>query len=203
MATFHPGLSGQTHQWKLRTPNGAVLAETVRVHRGGKIRRALWTGWNMANMHIGDDIHVELRGADRVLLAKASSDNATPAVVTVHDADGAQVARSVRTKSEFSVFGVEDLPVGVLECEDEGPWPVTAPDGAVVGELLVGKRDPSRKPGLAEWALFTDVALNARTHEKSQHLGLRRVVRYGYAPVEHAPVSTALALLPLLAGLTY
>ena len=50
MATFRAGLSGQTHQWTVRPPSGEVLAHTVRVHRGGRIRRGLWTLWNMAKL---------------------------------------------------------------------------------------------------------------------------------------------------------
>lgn len=203
MVTFHPGLSGQTHHWKVRAPGGAVLAETARVHRGGRIRQTLWTLWNQANMHVGDDIHVELRGADGIVLAKATSDNDTPAVVTVRDETGAQVARSVRDKDTFAVFGAGDQPVAVLNCDGDGPWEVTDSAGNVIGELLAGKLDPSRKPGVAEWVLFTDVALNAAAHRNGQHLGLRRVVRYSYAPVASAALMPPLALLPLLAGLTY
>jgi hypothetical protein len=202
-ATYRAGMSGQTHQWTLRTPGGAVLATTARVHRGGKIRRAMWTLWNMANMHVGDDIHVELRGADDVVLAKASSDNDTPAVVTVFDPAGAQIARSVRAKTTFTVFGGDDSPLAALECDGDGPWQVIDSSGRVVGELLAGRPDPSRKPGLVEWTLFTDVALNTAAHQKGQHRGIRRVGRYSYAPAATGPMPPALALLPLLAGLSY
>lgn len=202
--TFHAGLSGQTHHWMVRTPPGVVLAQTARVHRGGRIRKTLWKLWNMANMHVGDDIHVELRGADGVVLAKVSSDNDTPATVTVFDESGARLARSVRKKKSFNVFGSDDdRVIGVLDTEGDGPWRVTDGNGAVVGELLAGKPDPSKRPGLAEWALFTDVALNKVAHQQGQHLGIRKVIRYSYAPVGSGPVPVALALLPLLAGLTY
>lgn len=203
MASFRAGLSGQTHQWRMRSPSGAVLAETARVHRGGKIRQTLWKLWNQANMHVGDDIHVELRGADGVVLAKLTSDNATPAVVTVSDETGAQVARSVRHKGTFTLFGGDDQPMAVLVCDGDGPWPVSDTTGTAIGELLAGKPDPSRRPGIAEWALFTDVALNAAAHRQGQHLGLRRVVQYSYAPLGHSTMNAPLALLPLLAGLTY
>lgn len=203
-ATFHAGMSGQTHQWKIRTPAGVVLAETVRVHRGGTIRRTLWTLWNQANMHVGDDIYVELRGADGTVLGKVFSDNATPAVVVVSDESGARVAKSVRKKKTLKVFGVDDeVPIATLDLDGDGPWQIIDPEGDALGELLAGRPDPSRKPGLAEWALFTDVALNAAAHRKGQHLGIRRVVRYSYAPLGRNPTPLALALLPLLAGLTY
>lgn len=202
-ATFRAGLSGQTHQWTMRSPTGDVLAHTVRVHRGGRIRRALWTLWNMANMHVGDDIHVELRGADGTVLAKVSSDNDTPAVVTVRDDGGAQVAKMVRDKTTVTVFGRDDRALATMDCDGDGPWQAVDADGRAVGELLAGKPDPSRKPGLAEWALFTDVALDRAAHQKGQHLGIRRVVRYSYAPLDNGAVPAALALLPLLAGLTY
>jgi len=155
-------------------------------------------------MHVGDDIHVELRGADDAVLAKASSDNDTPAVVRICDPSGAQIARSVRAKATFTVFGSDDdAPLVALDCDGDGPWQATDSDGNVVGELLAGRPDPSGKPGLVQWALFTDVALNAAAHQKGKHLGLRRVVRYSYAPLTPGPVPLALSLLPLLASLTY
>lgn len=205
-ATFHAGLSGQTHHWIVRSPTGVVLAQTARVHRGGAIRQSLWKLWNMANMHVGDDIHVELRGADGVVLAKASSDNDEPAIVTIVDESGAPLARSVRDKKTFTVFsggGGDDRLIGVLDTDGDDPWKVTDAGGQVVGELLAGEPDPSRKPGLAQWALFTDLALNTVAHQQGQHLGIRKVVRYSYAPLESSLTPTGLALLPLLAGLTY
>lgn len=202
-ATFRAGLSGQTHQWTVRAPAGDVLAQTVRVHRGGRIRRSLWTLWNMANMHVGDDIHVELRGADGVVLARVSSDNATPAVVTVRDESGAPLAKLVRHKTTLTVSGHDDQPLATLNCEGDGPWLAIDASDRALGELLAGRPDPSRKPGLVEWALFTDLALNRAAHQKGQHLGIRRVVRYSYAPVVPGPIPAPLALLPLLAGLVY
>jgi hypothetical protein len=203
VATFRAGLSGQTHQWTMRLPAGHVLAKTVRVHRGGPIRRALWTLWNMANMHVGDDIHVELRGADGVVLAGVSSENDTPAVVTVRDESGAQVARMVRDKTTLTMSGRDDQPLVTLDCDGDSPWRAADADGRAVGELLAGAPDPSRKPGLAEWALFTELALDRTVHQQGQHLGVRRVVRYSYASLLPGPVPSPLALLPLLAGLIY
>jgi hypothetical protein len=204
VATFRAGLSGQSHQWTMRLPSGDVLAQTFRVHRGGPIRRTLWTLWNMANMHGGDDIHVELRGADGAVLARVSSENDTPAVVTVRDESGAQVAKMVRdNKTTLTVSGRDDHPLVTLDCDGDGPWQATDADGRAVGELLPGKPDPSRKPGLAEWALFTDLALDRAAHQQGQHLGIRRVVRYSYAPLDPGSIPAALALLPLLAGLVY
>ena len=149
VATFRAGLSGQTHQWTVRTPGGDVLAQTARVHRGGPIRQALWKLWNMTNMHVGDDIHVELRGADGVVLAKATSDNDTPAIVTVYDPSGSQLARSVREKTTLTVFGHHDQPLPVMDCEGDGPWQVTDPDDHVTGELLPERARPvpQTRPG--------------------------------------------------------
>jgi hypothetical protein len=203
VATFRAGLSGQTHQWTVRSPAGHVLAQTFRVHRGGPIRRTLWTLWNMANMHVGDDIHVELRGADGVVLATVSSENDTPALVTVRDESGAQVAKMVRDKTTLTVSGRDDQPLAALNCADDGPWPVTDAGGRAVGELLAGAPDPSRRPGLIEWALFTDLALDKTVHQQGQHLGVRRVPRYSYAPLLAGAMPAALALLPLLAALIY
>lgn len=157
----------------------------------------------MANMHVGDDIHVELRGADGVALTTVSSENDTPAVVTARDESGVQVAKVVRDKTMLTVSGHDDQPLATLNCEDDGPWPVTDADGRALGELLAGAPDPSRKPGLAEWALFTDLALDKTVHQQGQHLGIRRVVRYSYAPLLPGPMPPALALLPLMAGLVY
>jgi hypothetical protein len=203
VATFRAGLSGQTHQWTMRSPSGDVLAQTFRVHRGGPIRQTLWKLWNMANMHVGDDIHVELRGADGVVLVKVSSDNDTPAVVTVRDESDAQVAKMVRAKATLTVFGRDDRPAATLNCEDDSPWQATDADGRPLGELLAGKPDPSRKPGLVEWTLFTDIALDRVARQQGQHLGIRKVVRYSYAPLVSGPMPAALALLPLLAGVVY
>ncbi|MBB3749359.1 hypothetical protein FHT44_001820 [Mycolicibacterium sp. BK634] len=157
----------------------------------------------MANMHVGDDIHVELRGADGVVLARVSSDNDTPAVVTVRDESGGQVAKVVRDKSTLTVSGPDDQPLATLDISDDGPWQAVDADGRAVGELLAGKPDPSRKPSLAEWALFTDFALDKAAHQQGQHLGIRRVVRYSYAPLVAGPMPAGLALLPLAAGLVY
>ena len=157
----------------------------------------------MANMHVGDDIHVELRGADGAVLTTVSSENDTPAVVTARDESGEQVAKLVRDKTMLTVSGHGDQRLATLSCEDDGPWPVADANGHAIGELLAGAPDPSRKPGLAEWALFTDLALDKTVHQQGQHLGIRRVVRYSYAPLRPGPMPPALALLPLMAGLVY
>lgn len=157
----------------------------------------------MTNMHVGDDIHVELRGADGMVLATASSANATPATVTVFDESGVQLARSVRDEKAVTVFGRENQLIAILDADGGEPWHVADADGRIVGELLAGEPNPARKPGLAQWMLFTDLALNTAAHQRDQHLGIQKVMRYSYAPLGTAPVSVALALLPLLAGLTY
>jgi hypothetical protein len=138
------------------------------------------------------------------VVARVSSENNTTAVVTVRDESGAQLAKMVRdNKTTLTVSGGDDQPLVTVDCDGDGPWPATDVNGRTVGELLPGKPDPSRKPGLAEWALFTDLALDRAAHQKGQHLGIRRVVRYSYAPLAPGPMPAPLALLPLLAGLVY
>jgi hypothetical protein len=57
---------------------------------------------------------------------------------------------------------------------------------------------------LWEWAAWPDVALDSAAYNKNMHLGLRRVVQYSFTPTGHAgPDAVALAMLPLVCGLTY
>lgn len=49
--------------------------------------------------------------------------------------------------------GGDDAPIAALDCDGDGPWKVADAGGTVLGELLAGIPDPSRKPVMAEWAL--------------------------------------------------
>jgi hypothetical protein len=201
-AVFRAGLTAQSHQWDIKAQSGSLLAHTARYHRGGKFAQAFWKFWNVIGMGAGDDIHVELVGAQGVQLGRATTGN-WPAVVTVTDAAGRQVVRSKRKKDTFTVYDRDDQPIAVLQRDGDGPWPLRTEAGDVIGEVLAGKPGP-KSPALWEWAAWPDVALDSAAYNKNMHLGLRRVVQYSFTPAAHAgPNAVALALLPLLCGLTY
>jgi hypothetical protein len=201
-AVFRAGLTAQSHQWDIKAQSGSLLAHTARYHRGGKFAQAFWKFWNVIGMGAGDDIHVEVVGAEGVQLARATTGN-WPAVVTVTDAAGRQVVRSKRKKDTFTVYDRDDQPIAVLQRDGDGPWPLRSEAGDVLGEVLAGKPGP-KSPALWEWAAWPDVALDSAAYNKNMHLGLRRVVQYSFTPAAHAgPNAVALALLPLLCGLTY
>jgi hypothetical protein len=158
---------------------------------------------------------VELRGAEDRVLARISAINDAPATVTVSDCAGARLARSVRGKTLLlrpkpdDALTVHDADnrVAQLQCDGDGPWPVRDDAGSVVGELLAGEPGPSLRPRWYTW-VHPQWALEEATYARGQHLGLRRVHRYTFAPAnctdraaKTQPVG--LALLPLLAGLTY
>jgi hypothetical protein len=189
------------HHWQLLGQNGWLLARTVRVHNGGKAAQAFWKFLTVTGLDANNDIHLELRGADNRVLVRASSIYDKPAHVTVVDPAGNQVARSVREKNTFVVHGPDDAPLAELTCEGESPWPVRSHAGDVIGQLLAGEPGPSLSPSAWEW-IDPQWALNSATYARTMHLGLRRVKRYSFAPT--APDQPpALALLPLLCGLTY
>jgi hypothetical protein len=201
---FNAGATPLGHHWDIRSHTGALLARTDRVHKGGKLAQAFWKAWTVTGMGVGDDIHVELVGAQRRVLARATSVNDNPAIVTVTDPAGKQVARSVRERKSVTVYGDDDQPLAEMQCEGDGPWPVRTAAGDVLGELLAGEPGPSVSPKLWEWAVFPDVALNSAAYSQSMHLGLRRVRHYAFEPFgQSAPLAAPLALLPILAGLTY
>jgi hypothetical protein len=201
---FNAGATALGHYWVIRSHTGALLARTARVHNGGKLAQAFWKAWAVTGMGVGDDIHVELVGADEQVLARATSINDKPAIVTVTNPAGGQVARSVRERQAVTVHGHDDRPVAELQCEGDGPWPVRSTAGGVLGELLAGEPGPSASPALWQWAVFPDVALNSAAYAQTLHLGLRPVRQYAFEPSgQPAPVATALTLLPILAGLTY
>jgi hypothetical protein len=126
-----------------------------------------------------------------------------PAVVTVTDTTGRQVVRSKRKKDTVTVYDREDQPIATLQRDGDGPWPLRTEAGEVLGEVLAGK--PGRtSPALWEWAVWPDFALDSAAYNKNMHLGLRRVVQYSFTPTERGgPNAVALALLPLVCGLTY
>jgi DNA-binding beta-propeller fold protein YncE len=201
-AVFRAGLTAQSHQWDIKAQSGSLLAYTVRVHRGGKFAQAFWKFWNVIGMGAGDDIHVELFGAEGILLARATTGN-WPAIVTVTDATGRQVVRSKRKKDTVTVYGRDDQLVATLQREGDSPWPLRTEAGDVLGEILAGKPGPE-SPALWEWAVWPDFALDSAAYNKNMHLGLRRVMQYSFAPTGYAgPDAVALAMLPLVCGLTY
>jgi hypothetical protein len=202
VARFHAGKTPLGHHWELLSPTGDLLAVTARVHRGGTVLRAYWKLVQVTGMGVGDDIHVELRGADKCVLARASSINDTPAAVTIADPSGGQVAKSSRAKQTMTVYGGDHGELAELVSEGEGPWPVTGPAGSELGRLYADDPGPSVSQSAVSWAIDAKLALNSAAYAQSQHLGLRRVTLYAYAPGDGAP-PLALALLPLLAGLTY
>jgi hypothetical protein len=199
-ATFHAGSTALGHHWQLCGQDGSILARTVRVHNGGKAAQRFWKIVTATGFDANNDIHVDVVGSDDHSLARASS-SYTKETVTVVDPGGQQVARSKRDKTTFSLYGHDDGEVATLTCEGDGPWPVRGPAGDVLGEVLAGEPGPSLSPALWNW-VDPQWALNSATYARGMHLGLRRVKRYSFAPAAPAQ-PPAVALLPLLCGLTY
>lgn len=210
-AVFRAGSSSNEHRWELSSAADELLAVTRRVHRGGRAAQALWRVVSATGMDAGNDIHLDLIGAQNCVLARISSTNDAPAVVTVIDDLGQQVARSVRQKTALlrvkrpdamTVHDADDRVCALIGCEDDGPWKLQDEGGEDLGELLAGKPGPSLSP---RWYTWVDPkwALSDATYSRSQHLGLRRVTQYHAAFAGDPPRPLALTLLPLLAGLTY
>jgi hypothetical protein len=200
-AVFHAGGTALGHHWKLYAQNGHLLARTVRVHSGGAAAQRFWKFLTLTGLDANNDIHVELRGADDRVLVRLSSIYDKPAIVTVANPDGAQLAKSTRDRSTFTLTGPAEQPLAVLTCDGDSPWPVRDSAGATVGEVLAGEPGPSLSPALWQW-VDPQWALNTATYARTMHLGLRRVQRYSFAPAG-ASRSPMLTLLPLLCGLTY
>ena len=195
VATFRPGQSPAGHHWTVQDASGTVLARTKRVHSGGRLARTAWKAVTLTGLDAGNDIFVELLGAGDVKLARLESIAAQPAIVTATGESGAPVGRSVKDGATMRLDGG-----AVMEAEGDGPWAVTASGGAHLGELLAGEPGPSTS---ASWLdILVPVApTNSGDFARTMHLGLRRVMRYAFKP-EGRP-TPELALLPLLAGLTY
>lgn len=210
-AFFRAGMSGNEHHWELRSPFGELLALTHRVHSGGKVAQMWWKLVSATGMDAGNDIHLELRGADSRVLATISSTNDAPAVVTVTDDSGRPVARSAREKTallrtkhpdRLTVHDADDRLVAQIECEDDSPWQLQDEAGGIFGELLAGPPGPSRIPRWYTW-IDPKWALSEASYHHGQHLGLRRVTQYSCALSSDAPPTLAHTLLPLIAGLSY
>jgi hypothetical protein len=199
---FRSGATGLGHHWELRSAAGELLARTARVHSGGKMGQAFWKFLSMTALDAGNDIHVELRGVDDGVLARGSSVNDKPAVVTVTDPSGRQVTRSTRENDAFTVYDGDDQPLAQLRCDGDGPWPARGGADDVLGELVAGEPGLSTSPSVARWVWDPQLTLSSAAYAKGQHLGLRRVVQYTFVPRDPQP-TVALALLPVLAALTY
>jgi hypothetical protein len=212
-AVFRAGLTGGEHRWELRSAAGDLLAVTARVHTGGRGARAFWKLLTLTGMDAGNDIHVELRGAQGRVLARITSANDAPATVTVLDDAGALVATSRRDKTlllkvkhpdTFVVMDADDHIVASVDCEADQPWPVVDGDGALVGELVAGKPGPTLSPSWSDW-IDPTWALSVATYANAQHLGIAGAQQYTAVVHAEAPEgrSVATALLPLIAGLSY
>lgn len=210
-AAFRAGFNSNDHRWELRTSAGDVLAVTRRVHSGGRMAQRVWKLVSATGMDAGNDIHAELLGADDRVLAKISSTNDAPAVVTVTDSAGRQIARSARPKTtllrvkhpdKLTLHDADDHVCAEIDCEDESPWQVRDANGEPVGELLAGAPGPSLSP---RWYTWVDPqwAMSEATYNRGQHLGIRRVTQYSAVFGDDSVRSLTLTLLPLLAGLTY
>lgn len=212
-AMFRAGLTGDGHHWELRSAAGELLAVTARVHKGGRGARAFRKVLTLTGLDAGNDIHAELRGAQGRVLARISSTNAAPAIVTVLDDSGAPVAKSIRDKTlllkvkhpdKFVVVDADDRAVGSVDCESDPPWQVLDGDGALIGELLAGKPGPTLSPTWTDW-LDPKWGLSVATYAHGQHLGIADSQQY--TAVAHGGASdrqsVVLALLPLIAGLSY
>jgi hypothetical protein len=195
VASFHAGTTAGGHHWTIEDQSGTELFRTRRVHTGGVLARAAWKAVTLTGMDAGNDIHVDLLGPDGTAVARLSSENAKPAVVTATGPAGEEIARSVHDGPALTLGGG-----AVVDVEGDGPWPVRGAGGESLGELLGGE------PGPSTTATWTELLLPYAPNQSSDfartmHLGLRRVTRYAFKPEGRPPVESA--LLPLLAGLTY
>lgn len=210
-AVFRAGTNSNDHRWELHSASGEMLAVTNRVHNGGRIARAYWKLVSATGMDAGNDIHLELLGAEGRVLARISSTNDAPAAVTIADDAGRLVARSVREKTALlrvkhpdgmTVSDAGEQPCARIDFEGDSPWPMRDGAGSIVGELLAGAPGPSLAPRWFTW-IDPQWALSEATYNRGQHLGIRRVTQYSVAASTHSPPSLALSLVPLIAGLSY
>jgi hypothetical protein len=194
VATFHAGRTAGGHHWTLAA-GGEELARTRRVHSGGRLKQAAWKAVTLTGMDAGNDIHAELVSADGAVLARLESANAAPPVVTATGPGGEPVVSATRDGDRLLLDGGV-----VLHAEGESPWPVTGPGGERLGELLAGAPGPKTEQTWSEMLLGYEISA-AGDFARTMHLGLRRVTNYALRT--EARPTPALALLPLLAGLTY
>ncbi len=206
VARFRAGLVANRHHWTLEDADGTVLAATRRTHRGGRLRRGMWQAVTLTGMDGGNDVHGELLGADDVVLATFSSVDGDPPTVTVADADGTVLGRSRRDvpgKRLVLEAGPDGPEAAVLPIAGDGPWPVALADGTRVGALAPAVPGLSTSPDMLE-LLFPSLSSNQTDYARTMHLGIRRVQRYVLAREDATATAPALvALLPLLAGLSY
>jgi hypothetical protein len=200
VATFHPGASPAGHHWEITDQDGAELYRTKRVHSGGAFKRAAWKAVTLTGLDSGNDIHVQLRDGSGETVARISSENARPAaIVTATGPAGETIARCVHERDGLHLDDGITVPIEA-GADDIGPWPVLGADGASLGELVGGMPGPSTTPTWSE--LLIPYAPNQSSDfARTMHLGVRRAMRYALKPAGRP--SPAVALLPLLAGLTY
>lgn len=200
-AVFRPGATAAGHHWTIEDEQGNVLLRTERTHRGGRFARAAWKAVTLTGLDAGNDIHLQLVGADDAVVARFESENATPAVVSAMDPHGVPIARSVREGDDLTLYSPNsDLVIASVHTEGDGPWSVLDPLGDKVGELLAGEPGPDTTPSWLE-PLVPYAPNTSSDFARTMHLGLRRVMRYALLPEGRPP--QAVALLPLFAGLSY
>lgn len=213
-AVFCAAPTAGGHHWELRSASGDLLAVTARVHNGGRAAQVLWKLATLTGMDAGNDIHAELRGAEDRVLARIDSANAAPATVTITDNAGVVIVKAIREKTlllrvkdpdALTVRDADDAIVAQIDCNDDGPWSVRGGSDEPIGELFGGDPGPSLSMNWSDWVIDANWALSVATYARTQHLGLRRVTQYGFAPDGESPASQSLAvtLLPLLAGFIY
>jgi hypothetical protein len=212
-ALFVAGVTAGKHHWELRAATGELLAVTARVHNGGRVAQAYWKLVTLTGMEAGNDIHVELRGADDRVLARITAANDAPATVTITDENGVRIAHSVREKTlllrvkepdAIAVHGSGDDVVARMDIDGDGPWTVHDGSGAALGELFGRRARPVAGAAL--------VAVDrAEVGAVGRGLQQQPAARYPASdPVHLQPgrrIPCAgigpLALLPLITGLTY
>jgi len=201
--TFHAGLTAGGHHWDVHGPDGAVLARTRRVHQGGGAKRALFSTVTLLGLDAGNDIHVELVGANDTVLLRASSINEAPATVTVTDPSGATLCRATNAGGTLTIADAGGQALATVPHDGDGPWPVLGPDGTPLGELVAGQPGPGTTQSVREM-LAPIAPTDSSDVARTMHLGLRRVLSYTLVRAEtETRLPLGVALAPLLAGLTY
>lgn len=212
-AVFRAGATGGGHHWELRSAHGDVLAVTCRVHNGGRGARAFWKLVTLTGMDAGNDIHAQLLGSQGRLLARISSTNDAPAVVTVFDDSGSVVAKSRRDKTLllkvkhpdiFVVTDADDHVIVSIDCDADPPWQVLDGEGTTLGELFAGRPGPTLSPRWSDW-IEPQWGLSVAAYANAQHLGIARAQQYTVIIRGELSdrQSTVMALLPLIAGMSY
>jgi len=206
VAVFHAGQTALGHRWSVADAAGNELIRTRRTHHGGLVKRALWKSVTLTGLDSGNDLYVDLLDSSDAVVARASSLNQKPPTVTVADPRNRPFGRLRRDGAQL-VLESGDSPstVASITADGDGPWPVTGPGGERYGELLAGDPGPSTSPS---WLELLGVEPMSRSSDfaRTMHLGIRRVLRYTLLRSESdapPPAPVIVALLPLLAGLSY